>query len=229
MKILGLVGGTTWLSTIDYYRYINQGINDSLGGLNYAECILYSLNFGDIDKNNERNDWDSNYRLVLTACKRLISGGAEGLVLCANTIHLLYDRLKKEIDIPIIHIADATAAEIRKLSIDKVSLLGTKFTMEHEFFRQKLAENGIEAILPSENDRKFIHESISGELAKNIFSDKTREKYVSIIEGLADKGAKGVILGCTEIPLLVKQEDVSIPAFDTTLIHSNAAVEFALS
>jgi aspartate racemase len=228
MKILGLVGGTTWLSTIDYYRYINQGVNKKLGGLNYAELLLYSLNFGEINRNNEKNDWDANFKLVLNACNKLISGGAEGIVLCANTMHLLYDRLVKEISVPIIHIADAVSAEIKKQNIDTVALLGTKFTMERDFFRLKLAAAGIESIIPDEEDRDFIHASISGELAKNIFSDETRKRYVSIIDSIAYRGAKGVILGCTEIPLLIKPGDVNIPSFDTTLIHSNAAVEFAI-
>lgn len=229
MKILGLVGGTTWHSTIDYYRYINNGINERLGGVNSAECILYSVNFADIHRNNEARDWDCNFKLVLNACEKLISGGAEGIVLCANTMHLLADRITAKINVPIIHIAEATADEIRKKDIKIIALLGTKFTMEEDFFKLKLAEKGIETIIPGDADRGFIHDSIFNELAKDIINPDTKKRYISIIDKLASKGAGGVILGCTEIPLLIKQEDVSIPAFDTTLIHSNAAVEFALS
>jgi aspartate racemase len=229
MKILGLVGGTTWLSTIDYYRYINKGINEKLGGVNFAECMIYSLNFADVHTNNEKRDWDGNFRLVMNACEKLISGGAEGIVLCANTMHLLADRISEKITIPIIHIAEATADEIRKKDINTIALLGTKFTMEEDFFKLKLAEKGIEMIIPDEEDRNFIHDSIFNELAKDIINPDTKKRYLSIIDKLTAKGAEGVILGCTEIPLLIKQEDVSIPAFDTTLIHSKAAVEFDLS
>ena len=229
MKILGLVGGTTWLSTIDYYRYINKGINEKLGGVNFAECMIYSLNFADIHRNNEARDWECNYLLVLNACEKLISGGAEGIVLCANTMHLLAGRISENINVPIIHIAEATANEIRKKDINIIALLGTKFTMEEDFFKLKLAEKGIGTIIPDEDDRNFIHDSIFNELAKDIINPDTKKRYISIIDKLISKGAEGVILGCTEIPLLIKQEDVSIPAFDTTLIHSKAAVEFALS
>ncbi len=229
MKTLGLVGGTTWLSTIDYYRYINRGINERLGGVNSAECMIYSLNFADVHTNNEKRDWDGNFKLVLNACEKLISGGAEAIVLCANTMHLLADRISERINVPIIHIAEATADEIRKKDINIIALLGTKFTMEEDFFKLKLAEKGIETIIPDEADRNFIHESIFNELAKDIINPDTKKRYLSIIDKLVSKGAEGVILGCTEIPLLIKQDDVSIPAFDTTLIHSKAAVEFALS
>jgi aspartate racemase len=165
----------------------------------------------------------------MNACEKLISGGAEGIVLCANTMHLLADRISEKITIPIIHIAEATADEIRKKDINTIALLGTKFTMEEDFFKLKLAEKGIETIIPDEADRNFIHNSIFNELAKDIINPDTKKRYISIIDKLVSTGAEGVILGCTEIPLLIKQEDVSIPAFDTTLIHSKAAVEFALS
>jgi aspartate racemase len=229
MKTLGLIGGTTWLSTIDYYRYINEGINQKSGGKDFARCILYSFNFTDLRKFTEANDWDSVLHLVSEACESLEQIGAEGIVLCANTLHYIADRLEKNINVPIIHLVEATACEIKKHNLKKVALLGTKFTMEFDFFKAILAKHNIETVIPDEDDRNFIHTTIFDELGKNIFKPETKERYVKIINGLVKQGAEGVILGCTEIPLLIKQEDLNIPAFDTTLIHSRAAVEFAMS
>lgn len=229
MKTLGLIGGTTWHSTIDYYRYINEGINERTGGTEYAKCIIYSLNFSDLRKLNEANNWNGVLEMVSGACKNLEQSGAEAIVLCANTLHYIADGLKKNINIPIIHIADAVGAEIKKINLKKAALLGTKFTMEFDFIKAKLGELNIETVIHAEDDRNFIHYTIYNELAANIFKPETKERYISIINQLAKQGAEGVVLGCTEIPLLIKQEDLNIPAFDTTLIHSRAAVEFALS
>lgn len=228
MKTLGLIGGTTWLSTIDYYRYINEGINEKTGGKEYAKCIIYSFNFTDIRKLTEVDDWDSILKMVTHACKNLEQSGAEAIVLCANTIHHIADGLQKNISIPIIHIAEETAKEIKKKNLKRVALLGTRFTMEFSFYKTKLSEHNIETIIPDEDDRRFIHSSIFDELALNIFKPETKEQYITIINGLVDRGAEGVILGCTEIPLLIKQEYLEVPAFDTTKIHANAAVDFAL-
>jgi len=156
MKTLGLIGGTTWLSTIDYYRYINEGINEKSDGVNFARCIIYSFNFTDLRKYTDAGDWDGVLRLVSGACKNLEQSGAEAIVLCANTLHYVADGLKRYISIPIIHIAEATAGEIKKLNLKKVALLGTKFTMEFDFFKSKLAEQNIETIIPDENDRNFL-------------------------------------------------------------------------
>lgn len=229
MKTLGLIGGTSWVSTMDYYKLINEGINEKLGGSEFARCIIYSLNYGDIIRNNKKDDWDANLALIGEGAKILENGGAKGIILCANTMHLIADRLQSLINIPIIHIATATAAEIKMKNIKKVGLLGTKFTMERNFYKTKLSEQGIEAIIPGDDERDFIHYTIFEELGKNILKDESRQRYISVIKNLIANGAEGIILGCTEIPLLIKQDDVMVPVFDTTMIHSEAAVQFALS
>ena len=228
MRKVGLIGGISWVSTADYYKYINEGINARLGGLNFAECIIYSFNYSDIKKNNEANDWDKTLQMISTASVSLKNAGAEAIVLCANTMHLIADRLEKQINIPVINIAEATATEIKKKNLKKVALLGTKFTMELNFFTDKLKEREIQFIIPDEDDRAFIHYTIFEELGRGTVLPESKQRYISIINKLQHKGAEGVILGCTEIPLLIKQEDVNIPIFDTTLIHANAAVDFML-
>jgi aspartate racemase len=230
MKIIGLIGGISWVSTADYYKLINQGINEKMGDLNFSECLLYSFNYADIKKNNENNDWDSTFKMLLKGCQFLKQGGAEAIILCANTMHLIADRLEEAIDLPIIHIATETAKEIQKQNLKKVGLLGTKFTMELDFFKDKLIAQGIEAIIPeSENDKDFIHTTIFEELGKGLVTPETKKRYLEIANDLIKRGAEGIILGCTEIPLVILPEDVAVPVFDTTLIHSKAAVEFQLS
>lgn len=230
MKIIGLIGGISWVSTADYYKLINQGINDKLGGLNFSECLIYSFNYADIKKNNENNDWDATFSLLLKGCQFLKQGGAEAIVLCANTMHFIADRLEKEINLPIIHIATVTATEIQKQGLKKVGLLGTKFTMELDFFKDKLSAKGIEAIIPENaEDRDFLHTTIFEELGKGIVTEETKKRYLAIANQLIKEGAEGIILGCTEIPLVIKPEDITVPVFDTALIHSNAAVDFQLS
>jgi len=229
MKKLGLIGGISWVSTANYYRFINEGINEKLGGVNFAECMIYSFNYNDIKKNNENNDWESTFNMLFKACQNLQNSGAEAILLCANTMHLIADRIQENINVPLIHIATETAKEIQKSNIKKVGLLGTKFTMELDFFKDKLTDLSNEAIIPNEEDRNFIHETIFYELGKGLLLESTKERYLSIIEKLIDNGAEGIILGCTEIPLLIKQETVKVPFFDTALIHSKAAVAFALS
>lgn len=229
MKILGLIGGISWVSTVDYYTLINQGVNEKLGGLNFSECIIYSFNYAEIKKNNDTNDWEKTFQMVLKASNHLKSCGATSIVLCANTMHLIADKLEKEINIPVIHIATVTANEIVKYEIKKVGLLGTKFTMELDFFKSKLEEKGITAIIPDEHDREFVHNTIFDELGKGIVKPETKAKYLKIIEKLIENGAEGIILGCTEIPLIIKENDVKVPTFDTTLLHSKAAIEFILN
>lgn len=228
MKILGLVGGTSWVSTVDYYRLINEGINKQLGGLEFAECMIYSMNYGDIKRNNDADDWDANLALISSAAINLERSGAKAIVLCANTMHLIADRLQPMISIPIIHIATATAEVIAKQGLKKVALLGTRFTMERDFFRDKLAERGIDVLIPNDEDRGFIHYTIFEELGRGLFKPETKQRYIDIIDKLVSQGAEGIILGCTEIPMLLNSDDVDIPLFDTTAIHSNAAVAFAL-
>ncbi|TDE50122.1 aspartate/glutamate racemase family protein [Flavobacterium sp. GT3P67] len=227
MKTLGLIGGISWVSTADYYKFINEGINERLGGVNFAKCIIHSFNYADIVKNN--NDWETTFNMLSGACENLKQSGAEAIVLCANTMHLLADRIEQKVNIPVIHIATETAKEIKKSNLSKVGLLGTKFTMELDFFTSKLSNQNIETIIPELEDRDFIHETIYHELGKGIIDINTKKRYINIIEKLIENGAEGIILGCTEIPLLIQQEDIAVPIFDTALIHSAAAVEFALS
>lgn len=230
MKILGLIGGTSWVSTVDYYKLINQGINEQLGENNFSECIIYSFNFQDIRNNLDENDWDAILKMVVTACKKLEKSGAKGIILCANTMHYIADKIQHEINIPIIHIATETAIEIKKSKLKKVALLGTRFTMKYDFFKSKLNEFGIEAIVPKNpEDIHFMHSTILDELGKGIIKPETKKRYLSIIEELKQEGSEGVIAGCTEIPLIINQTDIDLPYFDTTLIHGKAAIEFSLS
>jgi len=230
MKIIGLIGGISWVSTTDYYKLINEGINKKMGGLNFSECLIYSFNYAEIKKNNDANDWDSTFEMLLKACEFLKSGGAEAILLCANTMHFIADRLGEAIDLPIIHIATVTAVEIQKQEIKKVGLLGTKFTMELDFFKDKLAMKGVEVIIPkSQEERDFIHTTIFEDLGRGVVTSETKKRYLEIANQLIKEGAEGIILGCTEIPLVIKPEDLSVPVFDTALIHSNAAIDFQLS
>jgi len=230
MRKIGLIGGISWVSTSDYYTLINKGINEKLGGLNFSECLIYSFNYADIKKNNDANDWDSTFTMLLKAAEVLKSGGAEAIVLCANTMHLIADKLQQAIGLPLIHIAEETAVEIQKKELKKVGLLGTKFTMELDFFKDKLAQKGIEAIIPvSEEVKDFIHYTIFEELGRGIATEETKKRYLEIANELIKNGAEGIILGCTEIPLVIKEGDLSVPIFDTTLIHTQAAINFQLS
>jgi aspartate racemase len=229
MKTLGLIGGISWVSTIDYYRLINEGINAKLGGLNFSQCMIYSFNYADIKKNNDANDWDSTLKMVANASAHLKNSGAEAIILCANTMHVIAEELEQKTGLPVIHIATATATVIKNKNITKVGLLGTKFTMELDFFRAKLMQQGIDCIIPANDDREFLHYTIFEELGRGVLNPATRQRYLTIIEGLIARGAGGIIFGCTEIPLLVQPEDVAVPVFDTTRIHSGAAVDFALS
>jgi aspartate racemase len=227
MKTFGLVGGTSWVSSVEYYTRLNEQINQRLGGNNFAKCILYSFNFAEIEKITKRKDWDALLKLVIPICRNLTATGAECIMLCANTMHVIAEELRDVIDIPLIHIAEATAAAVERQHIKKVGLLGTKFTMELDFFKKKLLAKQIEAIIPTDDDRKFIHATIFDELGKEIFKESTKKRYLEIIGELASKGAGGIILGCTEIPLLIKQTDTPLPLFDTLEIHVEAGVKFA--
>lgn len=228
MKTLGLVGGTGWVSTIDYYRLINQGINKALGGHESARCILYSINFADIIAYNKRNDTEGIYAMIRDATEKVIQGGAEGIILCANTMHKFADRLQKEIDVPIIHIAEATAREIKNKNMSKVGLLGTRYTMEEDFYISKLKAAGIMTLVPEKEDREFINATIYDELLKEIFKEDSRKRFLEIIKKLELKGAESIILGCTEIPLIIQDGDCDLPMIDTTAIHSRAAVNFSI-
>ena len=228
MKTIGLIGGTGWVSTIEYYRLINQLVNDRIGGLNYARLILYSVNYAEFKKMSDVGEWESLGHQLVTIARDLERSGAQCLLLCANTMHMVADIIQKSIHIPIIHIAEETAREISSNQIKKVGLLGTKFTMEQPFFRNKLEHQGIETLLPSAADRDFVHDTIYNELGRGIFNSGTRDKYLEIIEKLKEQGAEGVIYGCTELPLLLPDGVSSLKVFDTLQIHAKAAVDFAV-
>jgi aspartate racemase len=226
MKKIGLVGGVSWVSTVDYYKFINEGINAKLGGLNFAECIIYSLNFADV----QEKTWEKSFDLLLNACKNLRQSGVDVIALCANTAHLFADRLQEEIKLPLINIVTETAKTVRNNGLTKIGLLGTKFTMEMEFYRNKLEEYGLKVIIPEKQEtRDYLQHTVKEELGKGLIIPDTKQNYIAIVNDLASKGAEGIILGCTEIPMIISQEDFSIPVFDTTKIHSQAIVEFALS
>jgi len=228
MKTLGLIGGTGWVSSIDYYKLINQEINKRLGGMQAAHLVLYSLNYGEVDSFFQKDDFESIYNMVADAARKLKYCGVEGLMLCANTTHMFADRLKSEIGLPVIHIGEATAKDINKVRLKRVALLGTKFTMEMDFYKTRLNDAGIEMMIPNKEDRKYVHQAILNELLKDEFKPNTKAAFLKIIERLSDAGSKGIVLGCTEIPLLIKTEDTDIPLFNTTEIHAMAAVDFAL-
>jgi aspartate racemase len=229
MKILGLIGGISWVSTLDYYKLINTGVNEYLGDLNFAECMIYSFNYQDIKNNNDSGNWDKTLQMLTKAATGMKNGGAEAIVLCANTMHKIADRLEQNVQLPVIHIAKVTAEAIAEQGLTKIGLLGTKFTMEEPFFRDKLTEKGIDIVIPADDERAHIHYTIFEELGRNIFKPETKQFYIEVINTLVKQGAQGIILGCTEIPLLISNEDVNIPLFDTTQIHAKAAVKFALS
>jgi len=229
MKRIGLVGGTGWISTVEYYRIINQETNRRLGGLQFAECILYSLNFGALMELMEKGKEQEAFRMLRDAARKVESIGADCIVLCANTTHRYAGAVQAELSVPIVHIAEATGAVVAGRGMKTVGLLGTKLTMELDFYKEKLKERNIETLVPGADERDFINRAIMQEIMKGIFNAESKERFLRIMRGLHSRGAEGIILGCTEIPLLVKQEDIDIPLFDTLVIHSNAAVDFALS
>jgi len=230
VKTLGLLGGMTWHSTVDYYRLINAGVQKRLGGSHSAELLLLSIDFVPVEKMQERGDWAGMGRLMGEWAKRLEDGGAEGLVICTNTMHRLADDIARAIRIPIIHIADATAVAVRQAGMDSVGLLGTRYTMELDFYRGRLEKaHGLKVLVPDEAGRTLVHDVIYRELTYGTIKDESRRAYIGIIEDLVRRGAQGVILGCTEIPMLVKEKDSPVPVFDTTALHAAAAVDFALS
>lgn len=229
MKTIGLIGGLTWHSSVDYYRYINQLVNERQGGDEAARMILYSVNYGEIKRMTQGGNWDAISAIICDAARKTAAAGAECILLGANTMHHIADDVAAAVNIPLIHIADATASAISAKGIHKVILLGTKYTMQFDFYSKRLALHGITAIIPDTEGVEFINRSIYEELGKGIIKKETREQYLTLINHLMRQGAEGVILGCTEIPLLIKQEDSSIPVFDTTRLHATAAVDFALS
>ncbi len=229
MKTIGLVGGLSWYSSIDYYRYINQAVNKKLGGDEAAKMVIYSVNYGEIVKLTKQNNWAAIVEIIKTAAIKVQNSGAEIILLGANTMHHIFNNIEPAVSVPLLHIADATAKAIQYKKIKKIALLGTKYTMQFDFFKDRLSQFGIKTLIPNEKEIEIINSSIYTELAKGIILPQTKENYLEIINKLNQHGAEGIILGCTEIPMLIKQEDCDIPLFDTTFIHANAAVEFALA
>jgi aspartate racemase len=227
MKKIGLIGGITPESTILYYRILNQLNSGFLGATHSAEVIINSFDFGIISQLQKESRWDLLDEMMANAGKSLENAGANCIIICANTMHLCIDAVREKVTIPVIHIAEATAKSILKKQLKKVALLGTKYTMEKDFFIDILASFGIEAIIPELEERDIIHNIIYDELSTGNINPVSKEKYLKIIEKLIQNGVEGIVLGCTEIPLLIQQEDVAVPVFDTTKIHATAAFEFS--
>jgi len=229
MKTIGLLGGMSWESTATYYRIINERFKEKLGGLHSAKICLYSVDFDEIEKLQHSGNWAETAKILADACKKIETGGADFLLICTNTMHKVAPEIESAINIPVLHIADATAKQIKAKGYDKVGLLGTKFTMEQDFYKGRLTKShGIEVVVPDEPDRQIVHHVIFNELCLGKINEKSRSEYVRIIDKLAGKGAQAVILGCTEISLLVQQAHTLVPLFDTTQIHALEAVEKAL-
>ncbi len=229
MKTIGLIGGLTWYSTLEYYRLLNELMNKRLGGNHAAKIILNSVDFAEIKVLTEVQNWDGIAAIMCKAAKSIELAGADCLMIGANTMHKIADEIQAAVTIPVIHIGTATTATVKMAAIKKVALLGTKYTMQLDFYKAKLAANDIETIIPGDVDIEFINNSIYNEFSKGIFLLETKEEYLRIINLLIKQGAEGIILGCTEIPILIKPEDCAVPIFDTGLIHSMAAVDFALN
>ena len=230
MKTIGMIGGMSWESSIEYYRIVNQTVREKLGGLHSAKSIMYSVEFAEIEALQHQNRWDELAKIMIEAARSLERGGADFVIICTNTMHKLYDEVQNNIKIPMLNIADATAEKIKADGIDKIALLGTRFTMEEDFYKGRLVDRyGLDVIIPAEKEMEIVHRVIYDELCAGIINSDSQQKYAEIIKGLVAEGAAGVILGCTEIGLLVKQEDSPVPLFDTTEIHARAAVDYALA
>ena len=230
MKTIGLLGGTGWESTLEYYRIINKNISEYYGYQHSAKIIMFSVDFFEISSRIEKQDFEGLEKFLTGIAIKIEDDGADCLLICANTLHMFADQISGKISIPLIHIADATALKIKEQSMRKVGLLGTKPTMEMPFYKNRLKDNhGIDVIIPSDADREFIHKTFLNEFFKGKFTAEARKQFLGIMDRLAAQGAEGIILGCTEIPLLVNQKDTPIPLFDTLDIHAKASVDFALS
>ncbi len=228
MKTIGLIGGMSWESTVPYYQIINEEVKNKLGGLHSAKIILYSVEFDEIEKCQSSGNWEKSGNILGKAAQSLEAAGADFILICTNTMHKVAPQISSMIHIPIIHIADATADELQNNQIEKVGLLGTKYTMTQDFYKKKLIDRGIDVIIPDDTDIDVINDIIFHELCLGKIKEESRIKFKKIIEQLKKKGATGVILGCTEIGLLIHQSDSSLPVYDTTLIHAKKAAEIAL-
>lgn len=229
MKTIGLIGGMSWESTTSYYKAINEGVKAKLGGLHSAKICLYSVDFHEIEQLQHQGRWDDTAEILSQAAQSVQAGGADFVLICTNTMHKVASVIEQAISIPVLHIADATAMQLVNDGVSKVGLLGTRFTMEQDFYKQRLTEQfGIEVVIPDEPQRSLVHDVIYSELCQGIVSETSRQEYLQIIASLAEQGAQAVILGCTEIALLVEQRHTSVPLYDTTQIHAEAAVMHAL-
>ncbi len=229
MKTIGLIGGMSWESSLEYYKMINEMVKLKLGGLHSAKCFLYSVDFEEIERLQHSEEWEELTRIMINIAQKLKGGGADFVVICTNTMHKMANEIEQVAGIKVLHIAEVTGQEVIKKGMKKVGLLGTKFTMEGDFFKKILSEKyGVEVVIPDSDERERVHHIIYNELCKGEIKEASKKQYLEIMNNLVMNGAEGVILGCTEITLLIKQADTTIQIFDTTQIHADAAVEFAL-
>lgn len=230
MKTIGLIGGMSWESSVVYYQIINRKTQEMLGGSHSARSLMYSVDFGEIARLQHEGNWAELENIMIDAAKRLERGGADLIVICTNTMHMFADEMESAVSIPLVHIGDAAGEAIRERGLKKVGLLGTKFTMEKDFLTKRLLSNfGIETIIPDEADREIVHSIIYNELVKGEIREASRAAYLAVIDKLVGSGAEGIVLGCTEIPLLVRPDDTDAVLFDTTRLHAEKAVAFALT
>ena len=229
MKTIGLIGGMSWESTLFYYRHINEAVRKRLGGLHSAKLLLYSVDFDPIERLQHAGNWDATAKIISGAARSLQAGGADFFLICTNTMHRVAETVAQSVDIPLLHIADGTAAVLKSEQISRIGLLGTSFTMEQAFYKDRLTrQHGIEVVVPDFVDREVVHHIIYQELCLGEVKPASRDKYLHIVDKLVRQGAEGVILGCTEIGMLIEQSDTPVRLFDTTAIHANEAVKFAL-
>ena len=228
LKTIGLIGGMSWESTVTYYKIINETVKEKLGGLHSAKCILYSVDFQEIEECQANGNWEKSGEILGEAAYNLEKAGADFIVICTNTMHKVVNQIKEKISIPILHIAEMTAEKILEKGLKNIALLGTKYTMEQDFYKSKLIEKGINVIIPDKNDIETINEVIYDELCLGTINSNSKKKFLEIVDKLRSKGAEGIILGCTEIGLLIKNEDTDVPLFDTAIIHAEQAAIYSI-
>ena len=228
LKTIGLIGGMSWESTVTYYKIINETVKEKLGGLHSAKCILYSVDFQEIEECQANGNWEKSGEILGEAANNLEKAGADFIVICTNTMHKVINQIKEKISIPILHIAEMTAEKILEKGLKNIALLGTKYTMEQDFYKSKLIEKGINVIIPDKNDIEIINKVIYDELCLGIINSNSKKKFLEIVDKLRSKGAEGIILGCTEIGLLIKNEDTDVPLFDTAVIHAEEAAIYSI-
>ena len=228
LKTIGLIGGMSWESTVTYYKIINETVKEKLGGLHSAKCILYSIDFQEIEECQANGNWEKSGEILGEAANNLEKAGADFIVICTNTMHKVINQIKEKISIPILHIAEMTAEKILEKGLKNIALLGTKYTMEQDFYKSKLIEKGINVIIPDKNDIEIINKVIYDELCLGTINSNSKKKFLEIVDKLRSKGAEGIILGCTEIGLLIKNEDTDVPLFDTAIIHAEQAAMYSI-